>query len=194
MTTMHPGFRKLVLRNIPQLDNEDLNDYDGLLAYRWQLEQEKSLASNKPTVTVGVKSLAGPRALTPRQEVERMITTTTRLANTVIDGYRPQFDALHELWVARRNAGLRQGGTLQVPRNLQELAALAGSLATYYRVQIKTFPTLALNRLKNFPWRSWVLVGVFVSLALLALASLDKGKDREGHNPPQPPDSTQVQP
>ncbi len=218
MITLHPGFRRLVLKNIPQLDGEDLNDYDGLLAYRWQLEHEKSLARDKgaqpgvsekkpkheheePPAEIDNAARAaghprhgghGSTHTTPRGEVVRMITTTTRLANSVIGKHRTQFDKLHELWAARRNVAVRQGGMLQIPRNLNELTALAGALGTYYWVQIKTFPTLASNRLKNFPWRSWVLVGVFVSLALLALASLDEREGRKDPLPPQSPDSTQV--
>jgi hypothetical protein len=215
MITLHPGFRRLVLRNIPQLDAEDLNDYDGLLAYRWQLEHEKSLAPGKviaeprppkekePQIETGKGArAAGPPSpggqdtsnATPREQVVRTISTTTRLANSVIGEHRPVFDALHELWTARRNVALRQGGVLQIPRNWNELTTLAGALGTYYWVQIKTFSTLASNRIKNFPWRSWVLVGVFVALALLALASLDKGQDGRDSKPPQSPDSTQVRP
>ncbi|MEK7728763.1 MAG: hypothetical protein AAB354_10150 [candidate division KSB1 bacterium] len=219
MITLHPGFRRLVLKNIPELDSEDLNDYDSLLAYRWQLEHEKSLVPGKvspepkppqppaheePPIEVDKVSRStqhpttstsdGSRSTTPRDEVVRLISTATRLANSIIDDYRPQFDKLHELWTARRNVALRQGGMLQIPRNGQELTTLAGALGTYYWVQIKTFPTLAISRIKNFPWRTWVLVGVFVSVALLALASLDDGTDRKDPRPPQPPDSTQVRP
>ena len=46
MLPLDPRFRKMVHKYIPQLNPHDLNRYECLLAYYWQLAQERDIIQN----------------------------------------------------------------------------------------------------------------------------------------------------
>jgi len=221
MMPLHPSFRKLVLEHIPQLDREDLDNYDGLLALRLEFVHRRShVAGPPPPIPIppnpddqGPKDDSGKprdgdnrrtprrppegedrRQGTPREELNHLIEETTRRANAIIAPYRPQFDALHKLWSARRNLALHQGGMLQIPTSREGLQGFANALGSYLRVQVQTFPVLAKGRLKSpsFVGR-WAAIVVMVSLILYGLSSLAKGDNGNFPRPPKDPDSTAVQ-
>lgn len=217
MMPLHPSFRSLVLRNIPQLDREDLDDYDGLIALRLELVHRRSHVpgppqpgvpnpdgesprddSGKPKIRRKLRRpplVVWPREGTPREKLDFLIDETTRRANAIIAPYRAQFDALHKLWSARRNLALHQGGILQIPSSWEGLKCFAGALGKYVLVQLnltKVVWPLTRGRLKNPSFLGrWAAIAAFVSMLLYGVSTLQKG----GDNVPQPPkdrDSTAV--
>lgn len=134
MMPLHPGFRRLVLQNIPKLERKDLNDYDGLLALRLDFVHRRSHVDGAA-----------------RKQLDVLIAETTQQANKIIAPYRKQFDALHKLWSARRNFALHQGGMLQIPSSWEELKGFAGALGGYLLVQVhpRILWLLATARFKN---------------------------------------------
>ncbi len=204
MMPLHPSFRKLVLENIPQLDREDLDNYDSLLALRLEFVHRRShvVGPRKPQTGEHDDSGKPPsgddpnakRQGTPREELDHLIEETTRQANKIIAPYRAQFDALHKLWSARRNFALHQGGILQIPASREELGNFFRTLGQYLRAQVQTFPVLAKGRLKRpaYVGRLAAIV-VMVCMILYGLGSLEKDRNGKDPQPPRDPDSTAVQ-
>ncbi len=219
MMPLHPSFRRLVLEHIPDLDREDLDNYDSLIALRLEFVHRRSHVSGLPPIPIktnpdnqGPKDGAGkpktgddPNASrsqfrppkrrqqgTPREELDHLIEETTRQANKIIEPYRAQFDALHKLWSARRNLALHQGGILQIPSSWEGLKGFVSALGNYFRVQVQTVPVLTKGRLTNpsFIGR-WAAIAVMVSMLLYGVSTLKKG-DNGNFPPPKDPDSTAV--
>lgn len=215
MMTLHPGFRRLVLKNIPKLRSEDLDNYDRLLALRWELVHRRAMVdeaqgdvktpqgSSTPTHEErpgGPQPIRDYRELpsqvphrhASRREIDQLIDETTRQANRIIARYRKEFDALHKLWVARRNFALHQGGMLQIPSDPKDLANFLRALRFYIVVQAQTLPALTANRIKNIPWGRVLAAAATAGLVLYGLGQFES-KDPGQKPPPQPPpDSTMI--
>jgi len=203
MTPLHPRFRRLVRKYIPQLDNEDLDRYDGLVALRLELLEQRSLLPPKPPEeeppdirSAGRKrqqgeSSAFPAAGSPREELDAFIDRVTRAANAILAGVREEFDAVHRLWMARRQLAYKQGGLLQIPTSWEELTGFVGALFNYYRVQASTFPILLGKRIKNLSAGKILFYAAMVGVLSFSLCNLAKQDDGRK---PQPPGSGTVTP
>lgn len=132
MTPYHPMFRRLLHRNIPQLENKDIDRYGSLIALRHNLFQESHIISD------------------PNKTFEKDIAEATRQAQAIFAPYAEIFNACLRLWVARRQLLLRQGSFLQIPFNVGDLKHLLAAIWNYRKVQVKTFPKLAANRLNYY--------------------------------------------
>ncbi len=217
MVQLHPSFRRLLHEYIPRLQPEDLEAYDSLLALRWQLVHKRSLVSNNPRGfdieryqeevrrTLAIKGKAHPyavdkvpyhppfekrgKATTEREKIDELIRIVTEAANNTIAPYRKQFDALHELWSARRNLALHQGGILQVPGSRAAWRGFSLALLKYYYVRyvrISTAGVLMTSALKNpsFVTRTALVIATVVSI-LFGINALTEGK-KDGRNLPPP--------
>jgi len=188
MTPLHPDFRRLVRKYIPQLDAEDLARYDGLIALRLDLLQQRSLvpgrqsgdlgvykssAQERPTGAVSVSQVPG----SPREEVDAFIDRVTQAANAIIAGVREEFDAVHRLWMARRQLAYKQGGLLQIPTSREALTGFVGALLNYYRVQASTFSILLGNRIKNLSPGKILFYAAMVGVLSFSLCNLAKRDD-----------------
>lgn len=221
MMPLHPSFRRLVLQNISQLDREDLDNYDSLLALRLDLVHRRSHVSaiqiQKNPEGSGPKGgsdyppsgespnakrrssdrpkQASPAPGSPRAKVDDLIDETTRRANAIIAPYRAQFNALHKLWAARRNLALHQGGILQIPSSWEGWKGFAGALGKYVFVQLnftKVVWPLTEGRLKNPSFLGrWAAIAAFVSILLYGVSTLQEG-DGNFPQPQKAPDSTAV--
>lgn len=197
MVTLHPSFRRLVLENISKLKSEDLDHYDSLLGLRLQLLHQRSLP---PKSRFEVESDHNQPAPEPKQfpqawreEIDELIRLTTITANKIIAPYRPQFNALHKLWAARRNLALHQGGLLQIPSSIASWAKWGHALSQYYVAQIQALGPLVTYRIKNTSWWQVILIAIALTIGILGLSSLDMAPN--GKLPGTIPDSTrQVQP
>lgn len=221
MMPLHPSFRRLVLESIPQLEREDLDNYDGLIALRLELVHRRShvLGPKNPGQTnpdgQGPNDGSGPSKGgddvvmkrrtpirrkqilpgqgTPREQLDHLIDETTARANAIIAPYRAQFDALHQLWAARRNLALHQGGILQIPSSGEGWKRFASALGNYLLVQMQTFPVLAKSRIERpaFIGR-WAAIAALVSILLYGISVLEKGGNANAPIPRKEPDSTAV--
>lgn len=172
MTPYHPMFRRLLHRNIPQLDNKDIDRYGSLIALRHNLFQESRII------------------LDPKGILTGEIDQATRQAQAIFMPYAKVFDACLRLWVARRQLLLRQGNFLQIPLNLGDLARLVSAIWNYRAVQIATFPRLAANRFKYY-WKNLSLgrvLIVVISGLLIAISLFGWISERK-----QRPDAAGVQ-
>lgn len=195
MTPLHPDFRRLVRKYIPQLNAEDLARYEGLIALRLDLLQQRSLVPGRQSEDLGVskKSTPGrpagavsssPAPGSPREEVDAFIDRITRAANDILAGVRKEFDAVHRLWLARRQLAYKQGGLLQIPVSWEKLTGFLGALGNYYRTQAATFPILLGNRIKNLS-PAKILVYV-VMVGLLSFSLCNRPKPDDGRKPETP--------
>ena len=193
MVQLHPSFRRLLHEYIPRLKPEDLETYDSLLALRWQLVHKRSLVSNNPQefdvekylmrrrrdlqLIEKVRAKCAPKpvylppfggeAQTPREEIDELIRVVTEAANSIIQPYRKQFDALQKLWSARRNLVLHQGGILQMPSSLAGWRGLSVALFKYYGAQATTASVLVMNALKNPAFVARIVAIIFTIMMLL---------------------------
>ncbi len=190
MTSLHPSFRRLILENLSELDSEKLNRYEGLLALRLELVHQRSLT---PASILG-KGLR-PVVTATRGEIDALIRKTTEQANRIIAPVRTEFDALHKLWMARRNLAFRQGGFLQIPTTTKGLRFLFQATRAYFGTQREVFGVLTKYRLRNKSNRKRLLaIAVLILLVLFGLDSLDRNRKPNDDRPPdpKPPDSTIV--
>lgn len=172
MTPYHPMFRRLLHRNIPQLDNKDVDRYGSLIALRHNLFQESHIIPDPKGILAGE------------------INQATHQAQAIFAPYAKVFDACLRLWVARRQLLLRQGNFLQVPLNGGDLARLVSAIWNYRAVQIATFPTLAANRFKYY-WKNLSLgrvLIIIISGLLIAISLFGWISERK-----QRPDAAGVQ-
>jgi len=188
MTSLHPSFRRLILENLSELDSEKLNRYEGLLALRLELVHQRSLAP----ASIKGEGL-GPTAT--RGEIDALIRKTTEQANSIIAPVRMEFDALHKLWMARRNLAFRQGGFLQIPTTPEGLRFFFQATRAYFRTQREVFGVLTKYRFRNKSNRKRLLaIAVLILFVLLGLDSLERNRKPNNDRPPdpKPPDSTIV--
>lgn len=199
MTPLHSEFRRLVRKYIPQLDAEDLARYEGLIALRLDLLQQRSLVPGRQSEDLGVSKKSAPGRPagavsssqvpgSPREEVDAFIDRVTRAANDILAGVRKEFDAVHRLWLARRRLAYKQGGLLQIPTSKEELTGFLGALGNYYRAQAATFPILLGNRIRNL---SPGKVLFYVAMAgLLSFSVCNLTKPDDGRKPQTPGSGT----
>lgn len=142
MTIFHPMLRRLIHRNIPQLNNHDVDRYDSLIALRHQLIQEKHISHSFKVLTATQQQFS--------KEIDNGISDTTKQAQAVFSSCAREYDASIRLWVARRQLLFHQGNFFQIPTNLQGIKRLVAAIGNYRKVQIQTFPVLAANRIRYF--------------------------------------------
>jgi hypothetical protein len=196
MTPLHGSFHRLVRRNIPQLSDEDLNNYDSLVAFRHQLLLEKSLQPPANHVELGGKRSDKPphHGATPQHSEptqKDFIDQVSRQANDILRPYKREYEASVRLWNGRRRAATRLGNSLQIPDSGMSLIYLIVAFLNYYFVAVVTFPIFAWNRIK-FYYKEIIAIAILVTLlgfGLRALMPDQRPKPDVGNGVVQP-DST----
>lgn len=158
MTPLHFAFRKLILRNIRVLNNDDIDRYEGFLGLRLELIHQRDALPGvvEPQQQTG----GGPhprRRYGPlrqqgdlRERLTRLIERTSEGAHRIFEPHRRRFAALHDLWIARRRLAVQQGGLLEIPTTFTGLKRYLAALLNYQRVRVRTFPVLAAGRVRDF--------------------------------------------
>lgn len=184
MTPFNLSFRHLLRKYIPQLTDKNINEHEMLFTYRSVLQRELNF--------VPLKYLEGPGQydtdVDPAEEhykkpIRKRIESVSKEAQTIIEPYKEEFEALHKLWIARRKFALEQGHFLQIPSTLEGLGRYVRAAIEYRIVQIQTLPKLWINRfnhfMKNLSFaKSVIIVGavLLIILGLVAADSLFKGE------------------
>jgi hypothetical protein len=141
MLTFEPAFRTLLLKKIRGLTDEQLTTYEALVALRHELIQMLERDPKNERLPKQIEQ-AGNRAYDQIKKLE------------------DQFNALHELWIARRRLALQQSNYFQVPFNLdwkrffihwRKLYCYGLTWLDYRLVQVKTWATLQQARIKKSP-------------------------------------------
>lgn len=142
MLTFAPAFRTLLLKRIRGLTNAQLTAYEALVALRHELIQLKARDPKN----------AG--------RLQKQIDRAGDRAHDQIKEYKAQFEALHDLWVARQTLALQQSNYFQFPLNLnwkrlfidwRKLYCYGLAWLDYRLVQVKTGATLMQARIKKSP-------------------------------------------
>jgi len=142
MLTFAPAFRTLLLKRIRGLTDAQLTAYEALVALRHELIQLKA------------------RDPQNAERLQKQIDQAGNRAYDQIKNYKDQFEALHELWVARQGFALQQSNYFQLPLNLDwkrafinwsKLVCYGKTWLNYRLVQVKTGATLLQARTRKSP-------------------------------------------
>ncbi len=177
MTPLHPGFRKLLQRYVPELTREELIRYQGLLALRLELTQQKSGVPAQVQMEVDNDQKGDDR---PRQRYDALIKLSENKASDIIARHYRKFELAHRLWIARRQIALHQGGLLQIPTSWRGLRGLVTALRRYYWDEQKTHRQLTWIRLTDLPISQWIFIAVMVVLLGLGVCTLNSAGTNPG--------------
>jgi len=181
MTPFNISFRKLLRKYIPQIDNVQLDEHESLFAARAQFLNDINLF-NKRELGEYI------------QPEENPITNISKESEDIFRNYAKQYNAVHELWLARRQFALEQGKYLQIPTSFPALYRYIKTGFKYHLVQIKTLPILWMNQLRYFQQNlntaGFLVLAVVVALIVLGLGALSLKNDRDREWPK--PDQEQI--
>jgi len=182
MTPFNISFRKLLRKYIPQIDNEQLDKHESLFAARTQLMNDIKIIDERKWQNY------------LSQLKQHPITSISNESEEIFQNYSKQYNAVHELWLARRQFALEQGKYLQIPTSFTALYRYVETGFKYHLVQIKTLPILWINQLKYFLRNvgsgGFLVLAVVVALILLGLGALNLKNDRDREWPK--PDQEQI--
>ena len=181
MMPFHPSFRFLLRKYIPQVSNEDLDRHESLMALRLQLRLERSM---RPETTR--PDYPQTQRKSPRDVRNQLIREATVQANStdgtgIFSGFEKEFNAVQQLWVARRHLALRPNPYSQTLSSLKRWKKLVESVLKYYSVRLGTFLVLETNRFRFFKRRILavtivlVLVGFILSQVVPSVLERSRG-------------------
>jgi hypothetical protein len=163
MMPFHPTFRFLLRRYIPQVSNRDLDRHESLMALRLQLILERHMRPESQRSEYSRKEEHPPRDLRDQLIREATIEANGGREKGIFAGFEREFNAVQELWIARRQLALTSSPQFRSP----SWNRLFRSLLHYYKVRARTFVVLNTNRLLFFRGR---VVAILVLLLLVGLA------------------------
>lgn len=173
MMPLNLSFRKLILRNIPELKADDLDRYESLLALRTELIHDLSEAGNSVVFPNGdpengdesIPGEAGEKgtplrkkrvlpggAQVRRQEtvpiIEQIKNITQQVYNR-LSPFRERLAALHAIWISRRQLALSEGNLLQIPNTKEGFKNLFGAIYDYRIRQLPNFGIVLKGRFRK---------------------------------------------
>lgn len=185
MTPLQFAFRKLLLRNIPKLTSDDLDRYDNLLALRADYIHQLQLNSLPEEIIVHVKKSpirkivdlskkikATLQQAIPRNDLIDAVKISSDEVHQVIEPHRVRFEALHRLWIARRQLAAHQGNLLQIPTTLEGVKHLGEAIIDNTIVEIQTTRTLVKEKIRDLLKNKKKLVIVCFLILILILCLL----------------------
>jgi len=160
----HPSFRFLLRKYIPQVSNEDLDRHESLMALRLQLKLERNMPPG--ATTSDYKQTRGGSARDIRNQLIREATVQANSTNGtgIFSGFEKEFNAVQQLWIARRQLALRPNPYSQTLSSLRRWKKLVESVLRYYSVRLRTFLVLETNRFRFFKGR---ILAVTIILVLV---------------------------
>src|SRR5215475_5612485 len=153
MMPFHPSFRFLLRKYIPQVSNQDLDRHESLIALRLQLKLERNMPPEIPTPDYRQAVTESTRDLRNRLIREATIQANGTDGAGIFSGFEKEFNAVHQLWTARRQLALQPNPYSQTLSTPGRWRKWAGSVLNYYRVRLETLVVLEVNRLRFFKWR-----------------------------------------
>lgn len=109
--------------------------------------EEETTTSKEETQNTGGGN--GEQPKTPKEKLDELIKDATQSAHQIIEPHRAEFEALHQLWIARRQLAFQQEDVLQIPTTVGGVGRVAGAFFKYKGTQISTFIVLAWERGKD---------------------------------------------
>ena len=185
MTPFNLSFRYMLRKYIPQLTDENIEEHEKLLTYRYVLQHELNFVPKKYLGYPGQNETEQNDSEQYKESINKRIISISKQARTIIEPYKEEFEALHKLWIARRKFALEQGHFLQIPPTLQGLGRYIRAAIHYQNVQIRTLPKLWINRLKHsIKNLSLPQIVIIVGLTLLIIAGLVAANSQFNGKPP----------
>ncbi len=83
-----------------------------------------------------------------QERINKKIKIVNDTANEIFKDFKKEFDAVQQLWIARREFALEQGNLLQIPTSLDGLKRFVGKGTNYVKIVVTTFPILRKNQVK----------------------------------------------
>jgi hypothetical protein len=178
MMPFHPSYRSLLRKYIPQISNVDLDRHESLMALRLQLILERNMRPEDRES--GHSQTQGNSARNLRNELIREATIEANGTDKtgIFSGFERELNAVHQLWIARRQLLLIRSPYPQASSSQRGLANQLRSVLRYYVVRLETFPVLAMNRLMFFRGRI-IAILIVLLLAGLAIWHTAPGRGRE---------------
>ena len=146
MEPFAPSMEKLLLKNLPHLKRQDLDEYASLSTKRLTLFTHwrfalvpRSLLPRKGALPLKQfekhrNELLGAMAALKEIESDIFFRNTTFTQHAIIKAY----EATHAYWAARRRFALEQGNLVQLPYSFNKLKTYASAAANYRAKQIST--------------------------------------------------------
>lgn len=134
MLPFNPSFRNLLRRFIPQLIDEDVDNYENAVSLWHQFRQEKNILDPEDP---------------NRKAIDKLIEKASRRTNEVLSPVRKEFNNLQRLYTARRRLGLSGGKFLQIPSSPSRFVRLIKVIFEFRRRQFITFWRFFGPRLAN---------------------------------------------
>jgi hypothetical protein len=161
-----------------------LDRHESLMALRLQLRLERNMT---PETTR--PDYQQPVSKSTRDIRNQLIREATVQANGadgtgVFSSFETEFNAVHQLWIARRQLALRPNAYSQTLSIQRRWRKLAGSVLNYHRVRLETLVVLEANRFQFFKRRVLVVVIALV-LAGFALSQVVSSRLLERPQGPQ---------
>ncbi len=163
MLPLDPRFRKMVHKYIPQLNPHDLNRYECLLAYYWQLAQERDIIQNNvpddrnPHLPKFKKKQAAADDPKTVDELSGRMKQVIEEANTILKPYANSYNSVVDFWNAHGRLAVQQRNFFQLPnphlRNkaerFKEYNAYFQAMKNYGKVQRQTFRSRLTHRIEH---------------------------------------------
>ncbi|MGH7596556.1 MAG: hypothetical protein ACREOI_09395, partial [bacterium] len=128
------AFRNLLLKRIRKLNNEKLLAYEGLVALELELIQSWEILQFER----GYEQYLNEPKKDKQTRLEKQIATAHDRAQNIFKDFKDEFNALHELWIARRRLALLQGNYFQIPFGGGKLGGYLKTWRDYRLVQAQT--------------------------------------------------------
>lgn len=156
MLPFNPSFRNLLRRFIPQLIDEDVDDYENAVSLWHQFRQEKNI-------------------LDPRDPnngvIDDLVARAAGRTNEVLGPVRNEFNNLQRLYTARRRVGLSGGKFLQIPSSPGRFKKFVIDLLKLRWLHLKNFWFFVPRKLK-YTWKNSTKGKVAMSGAMAGLLSV----------------------
>jgi hypothetical protein len=170
MTTLHPTFRRLLRRYIPQLRDQDLNRYEGLTALRHELVVTKHIAGDSvPSAKRKRKGAAESYSPTTPSDIDKDIAIITEQVQAIFKEPAKAYEASLHLWTGRRQLILQQSNFFQIPLSRRKWKAIWNF---YWTVRRETIIPITKNRIKSLSLAKVISFIVLVAILLCSLFTL----------------------
>ncbi len=184
MLPLSLSFRRMVLKYIPQLKSEDLDDYDNLIALRHQVNEDiknynkdarnfdtsddrydskkkktDAVDDQQDFKTKKTDEADDQQNLKLKSKIEawqELKTKTTKKINDILSDYSKVFNAVQKLYSAKKQYAQQQGNMQQIPSSPESLGYFLKAAANYRWAQFQTLPLLWGNLTGYFIKNYWL--------------------------------------
>jgi len=172
MQSFNLSLKKLLLRNIWKIKNEELERVEGLLALRSELAHQKTILINlkkmEHTFQFYMKPDPQERLKLRVEKLRANIIKATEQAREIIKPFGQRLEALNNIWTSRRNVAHSRGNLLQIPATVNGVKHYAKATWDYRWNQLSNFGTVFKGKINDL--KEYILQNKIASIAILILS------------------------